>query len=1409
MQINFTLKKAWLGLNKTLLAFLLLCFVGGTINAQTYVNSNLSTGPTATGGGAAPAGYTWSELQPGSTSFGVSGNIAAGVRLGDDFTVPAGNTWNLTSMTFFGYQTGFAGTTSPFTTIRVTIHSGSITGPVVFGDQTTNRLASTTDALMYRIANGTPGTTRRIWAINATTVVTLPAGTYWIEYATNVTGGVAHFLPLGTVVGTTTQPGNNAQQNTGTAWAPLLDGTNPQDMPFRINYTSGPVTPCLGTPAPGNTITSNAAVCPGTGFSLSLQNATPGSGVTYQWQSASSIGGPYTPVVPAQTNATYSVSSITTTTFYQAVVTCGGNSGTSTPVQVTANPPSACYCASSALDIEDEDIFNVTVGTLNNSSTCATTAPGSNSVRNRYSNYTGYTGAPTGDIFRGLSNSLSIQIGTCGGNFGNGTAVFIDYNQDGDFIDAGERVYGLAATITGPHTENALFTVPVTALAGATRMRVINVEFSAGTAINPCGTYTWGETEDYTINIVVPPACTGTPAPGNTLSTASAVCPNSTGFTLSLQNNPAVSGLTYQWFSSPTATGTFTPITNATSATYTVGTLATATCYYAAVTCSGVTTNSSTLCIAINPPSLCYCASAASSPLDEDILRVTVGTLNNTSTCTTLAPGAGSIRNRYSNYTGYTGAPAAPNLVAGDNVPFSVQVGTCGGNFNHNTAIFIDFNQDGDLIDAGERVFVTTANTNGPGVITGNLVIPATATLGNTRMRVINVETTLPGSIAPCATYTWGETEDYIVNITPCIPITVTSLPTSATIACGGNASFTVATTGTAPMYQWQFLAPSTTAWQTVTNVAPYSNATTATLSITNAPVSLNGFQYRVLYSGGCTGANFTAPVTLTVTPYIPAISPTPAVLCVGSSLQLFASPPPTTTTVASAANLNIAIPDGVAAGINHAITMANIPAGATVSNITVKVNIPHTYVADLMLVVKAPNGNILNLSNLLGGQNAPGVDFTNTNFSGATGLPALSTGTSPGYTGTFRPDAAGPVGAFGVPSGPTGFIPNVTTFNGLGQGGPGSAVNGTWTIAMFDAGPPDVGSLKDWSVSITWGVTPATAVFSPNTNLFLDAALTIPYNGTAVNSVYTNTAVSTTYTAAVSTGTCSATVSIPVTVNTALVGNPTVANVSTCAGSNAVFSYAGITAGTGLTFQWQVSTTAVPAFTDIAGATSATYTVPAATAAQSGNSYRVVITAAGCSGSRTSTAGVLTVNPLPIVTISAAPVRNLFPGLTTTLTAAVSPNATGAAYQWFRNGVAVAGATSNTLVVGIDGVGTYRVRVTDANGCVAAAGTSTPGSIVIGDSANVTKLFIYPSPNNGVFQVRYFNDVINNGPNPGIINVYDSKGTRVFTKNYNIGGGFQAMNVDLGASHGSGIYRVDLLTSRGERIKTGSVIIF
>jgi hypothetical protein len=91
---------------------------------------------------------------------------------------------------------------------------------------------------------------------------------------------------------------------------------------------------CAGTPAPGNTIASASVICAGTSVSLSVQNVTVGSGVTYQWQS-SPDNVTYTDIASA-TAATY-VTTPTVSLYYQLKVTCsaGPATGTSTPVHIT------------------------------------------------------------------------------------------------------------------------------------------------------------------------------------------------------------------------------------------------------------------------------------------------------------------------------------------------------------------------------------------------------------------------------------------------------------------------------------------------------------------------------------------------------------------------------------------------------------------------------------------------------------------------------------------------------------------------------------------------------------------------------------------------------------------------------------------------------------------------------------------------------------------------------------------------------------------------------------------------------------------------------------------------------------------------------------------------------------------
>lgn len=239
------------------------------IFSQTYNNGGLSTGATSKGGTAAPTGYTWSELQnntgnttESNTSLGFGGtssSATASFFIADDFTVPVGATWQITTIDFFGYQTNYAGTTAPFGTVRVNIFSSdpSVAGAVsVFGDDTTNRFSAGVDANMYRTGNSliptpvAPGTTRKI---TANTPVALSAGAYWVKYQLqNIVMANSGFLPPVTIVGNRGLPTFNAKQMDAIAgtWAPIIDTGNPStapdypmDMPFVITFT----TATLGT----------------------------------------------------------------------------------------------------------------------------------------------------------------------------------------------------------------------------------------------------------------------------------------------------------------------------------------------------------------------------------------------------------------------------------------------------------------------------------------------------------------------------------------------------------------------------------------------------------------------------------------------------------------------------------------------------------------------------------------------------------------------------------------------------------------------------------------------------------------------------------------------------------------------------------------------------------------------------------------------------------------------------------------------------------------------------------------------------------------------------------------------------------------------------------------------------------
>jgi hypothetical protein len=158
-----------------------------------------------------------------------------------------------------------------------------------------------------------------------------------------------------------------------------------------------------------------------------------------------------------------------------------------------------------------------------------------------------------------------------------------------------------------------------------------------------------------------------------------------------------------------------------------------------------------------------YCGTSAIFSDDAAILKVSIGALDNLSNCTTVAPGAGSILNRYANYTLLTPA----TVVAGKPVSFSVNPRTCDGNFTAMLGIWIDLNDDGDFIDPGELVYQspTVFSYNPFTTVSGSIVIPCPPFEGNKRLRVSMIETSTLTNLSPCGLYAYGETEDYLINV--------------------------------------------------------------------------------------------------------------------------------------------------------------------------------------------------------------------------------------------------------------------------------------------------------------------------------------------------------------------------------------------------------------------------------------------------------------------------------------------------------------------------------------------------------------------------------------------------------------------------------------------------------------------
>ena len=182
--------------------------------------------------------------------------------------------------------------------------------------------------------------------------------------------------------------------------------------------------------------------------------------------------------------------------------------------------------------------------------------------------------------------------------------------------------------------------------------------------------------------------------------------------------------------------------------------------------CTSVTVVSPRTLTVTNPVgsrqiAITYC-DASASICDEFISHVVVGTINNTTACTTGG---------YADYTNQS-----TNIVQGATLPITVTNGLpyagdqCG--------VWVDWNGNGDFTD---DVAIAVTGTPGGGPYTATIACPSNTPAGLKRLRTrihYNEEAT-----APCGVSVYGEVEDYSINVV-CAPVIAPTIGTITQPTC-------------------------------------------------------------------------------------------------------------------------------------------------------------------------------------------------------------------------------------------------------------------------------------------------------------------------------------------------------------------------------------------------------------------------------------------------------------------------------------------------------------------------------------------------------------------------------------------------------------------------------------------------
>ncbi|MBI1185587.1 PKD domain-containing protein, partial [bacterium] len=587
-----------------------------------------------------------------------------------------------------------------------------------------------------------------------------------------------------------------------------------------------------------------------------------------------------------------------------------------------------------------------------------------------------------------------------------------------------------------------------------------------------------------------------------------------------------------------------------------------------------------------------------------------------------------------------------------------------------------------------------------------------------------NYRCVVSGTCSPSATST-------AAKITVQAAPSISSQPSNSTICEDANTSFSVTASGTSISYQWQ--EDSGSGFSNVSNGGVYSGATTSSLSLTAAPKSMNGNDYRVIVSNTQCSAATSNTVTLT-TNLKPSISanPTSMTKCVGGSVQF--------KVTASGTGISYQWQEDKGSGYNN-LSNGSGYSGATTASLTIS-SLTSTMSGYTYRCVVSGTCSPAATSSAatLTVQTAPviSVDPSDATVcaSGNSGFSVSATGTSLSYQ--WQENTGG---GFANLSN-SGVYSNTTT-SAMSITGATTGMNGYTYRCVVDnsACTADTSTVAKFTVqsapSISSNPSNKTICVGSNTSFSVSATgATLTYQwqedqGSGFSNlsnagVYGNTTTATlTLTAAtagmngykyrcVVSGTCSPSAtssSATLTVNQApsISANP--GNKTICSGGNTTF---GVTAsGASLSYRWQLDNGG--GFSNISnggsysGATTATLSISSATTGMDGGKYRCVVSGS-CTPSATSSQATLTVQSAPTFTTNPSSTNYCTGDDITFVTAATGSSLS---YQWqedqgsgfanLSNSATYTGVATNTLKItsagaGLDG---YKYRVVATNtGC-------------------------------------------------------------------------------------------------------------